>query len=113
MKYIKLHIKFVIVHLLCFSNSKKRKKRFASQYEYDADEKKERARERDRGKGRWYIDGQAGKGWERRDWKEERKDYTSWWTLVGGFGLTNLRKRTHRRPNFSNGLERILTQLGA
>lgn len=49
MKYIKLHIKFVIVHLLCFSNSKKRKKRFANQYEYDAGEKKERERESETG----------------------------------------------------------------
>lgn len=31
-------------------------------------------------------------------------------SYVGGFGLTNPRKRAHRRPNFSNGLERILTR---
>lgn len=30
-----------------------------------------------------------------------------------GFSLTNLRKRTHHRPNFSNGLERILARLQA
>jgi len=33
-------------------------------------------------------------------------------TLVGGFGLTNHRKRARRRPNFSNGLERILIRHG-
>lgn len=30
-----------------------------------------------------------------------------------GFSLTNLWKRTHHRPNFSNGLERILARLQA